>query len=151
MLTRKEMCQIYLIKAQQKFGKSMSELDIYYAGPEVGIALSYLGLIQDHTSIEYIKSAPCTLYKHTNGKELSYLEFLSLLPETTTNNTVTASEVKKPSQAQDSLTEEQIKEFLGDRKYYRICDAIENFQKEDLVAVAQLLKLRFDEFQSPAT
>ena len=154
MLTRKELCQIFLIKAQQKFGKPMTELDIYYAGAEVGIALSYLGLIQDQSSLYYVKGAPCPVFKHPNGKELNYFELLGFLPE---ENTVVKKEVKEiKNQVPDaaillSMDEDQIKELLGDRKYFRISDAIETLKGEELVIVAQLLKLRFEQLQSPAT
>jgi hypothetical protein len=148
MLTRKEMCQIFLMKAQQKFGKNMSELDIYYAGPEVGISLYCLGLLQDQSSVEYIKSAPCTFFKHPNGKELTYIEFLSLLPDP---NPSVLDEKPKQQPKSQNITEEQIKSILGDRKYYRVCDVVETLQLEDLAIVAQFLKLKFDELQSPAT
>jgi hypothetical protein len=156
MLTRKEFCQIVLMKAQKQFGKPMTELDVCYTAPEVGMALSYLGLVYDEYTLYSIDIKPCPMFKHPNGKELSYFEFLALLPQ---ENTVVKKETKENKENKEQATEPpptlildeaQIKELLGDRKYFRISDAIETLKGDELVIVAQLLKLRFESLQSPA-
>ena len=81
MLTKIELCQCFLSKAQQKFGKAMSELDAYYAGSEVGLALAYMGMIKDQNTLDYIKHNITAIFKHPSGKELTYLELLNMLPE----------------------------------------------------------------------
>jgi hypothetical protein len=159
MLTRKEFCQIILMKAQKQFGKTMTELDVYYTPPEVGMALSYLGFIQDESTLHAIDIKPCPMFKHPNGKELSYFEFLAFLPQ---ENTVVKKDIKENKEQITEKTEKienpqiilfdeaQIKELLGDRKYFRVSDAIETLKGDELVIVAQLLKLRFESLQSPA-
>jgi hypothetical protein len=131
----------------------MTELDVCYTAPEVGMALSYLGLVYDEYTLHSIDIKPCPMFKHPNGKELSYFEFLALLPQ---ENAVVKKEIKEnKEQATEPpptliLDEAQIKELLGDRKYFRISDAIETLKGDELVIVAQLLKLRFESLQSPA-
>ena len=61
MMTRKEFCQHILTKAQQKFGKKMGDLDVYYA-PEVGVALEYLGMVEDMATSDHISMTPVFLF-----------------------------------------------------------------------------------------
>ncbi len=145
MLTRKELCQVFLLKAQQKFGKSMTEIDIYYAGPEVGLALHYLGLVHDRDSLRYIQDNPDTMFKHPNGKELSFTELLQMLPDDTVSAPVLEKSVEC-LEAKDSYsgkTECEIKELLGERKYYRLLDAIETLEPHESAIVTQLMNLKF--------
>jgi hypothetical protein len=134
----------------------MTELDVCYTAPEVGMALSYLGLVYDEYTLHSIDIKPCPMFKHPNGKELSYFEFLALLPQ---ENAVVKKETKENKENNEQATEppstftldeDQIKELLGDRKYFRISDAVETLKGDELVIVAQLLKLRFESLQSPA-
>ena len=118
----------------------MSDLDVYYAGAEVSVALSYLGLIKDKATLDYIKNNSCTMFKHPNGRELSYLELLDFLPE---EEVVKNKDVIKIEVAFDqNLTEDQIKNLLGDRKFYRILDSIESLTENEINLLFQLLKLK---------
>jgi len=140
MLNRKEICQYFLAKAQQKFGKVMTELDVYYAGAEVGISLAYLDLIKDRDTYKYILSNPCTLFKHQNGNELTFIELLNLLPE---NSIKVETKIEKEEKVEEikveetkveeiGIGEEQIKKNIGDRNYYRLLDAIDVIQGSEM-------------------
>ena len=148
MLTRKELCQCFLSIAQKKFSKPMTELDTYYAGAEVGIALAYLGMIKDPNTIGYIKNNPCTLFRHTNGRELTCIELLSLLPESDTKIEINETETN-----QQITSFGQLKEKLGERKYYRLLDAFEGLQSDEVNLIRSWLKITpsQDDTQSPAT
>jgi len=139
MLTRKEICQYFLLKAQQKFGKIMSDLDVYYAGADVGIALAYLGIVKDPATLNYIKNNPSTLFKHPNGKELTYLELLNFLPE---DDFIKEDLIKVDVRVDHSLTEEGIKAILGERKFFRLLDGLESLEDTEINLVFQLLKLK---------
>jgi len=141
MLTRKELCQYFLLKAQQKFGKTMSDLDVYYAGADVGISLAYLGLVKDPATLDYIKSNSNTntLFKHPNGKELSFLELLNFLPE---DDVIKEDHIKVDVKIDHSLTEEIIKNILGERKFFRLLDGLESLDDTEISLVFQLLNLK---------
>lgn len=138
MLTRKELCQCILVKAQQKFGKPMTELDVYYAGADVGLALDFLGCIKDRNLAEYTKNNKGTLYKHINGKELTYADLINILPETEVSTKPIKNQLRIEGDV--TLTEDQIKNALGERKYYRLLDAFEHLNTDDLGFVLHLLK-----------
>ena len=121
MLTKREICQYFLHKAQQKFGKVMTELDVYYANPEVGISLAYLGLIKDKDTFKYAMNNPCVLFKHQNGKQFTLVELLNLIPDEKLPN----CPIELPED------EDEIKKFIGERKYFRLLDAIELIQESD--------------------
>jgi hypothetical protein len=135
MLTKKELCQCILLKAQQKFNKSMTDLDVYYAGPEVGLALAVLGMIQDPSTMDYVKNMAhnAVLYRHGNGKNLTCLELVNLLPDENGFRVVEkeAKEVKK-----ESYTWEQLKERLGDRTYYRLLDLMGDLKTHEEIQIA---------------
>jgi len=158
MLTKVELCQCFLTKAQQKFGKAMSELDAYYAGSEVGLALAYMGMIKDQNTLDYIKHNITAIFKHPSGKELTYLELLNMLPEKIPDKDISLiSQIKdnkenKEVKLENGLTEEQIrdqrnqdliriKDRLGERKYFRLLDAFEYLKIEEFDAAINLLKL----------
>jgi len=143
MMTRKEFCQYILIKAQQKFGKKMGDLDVYYA-PEVGIALDYLGLVEDRSTSDHISNTPVFLFSTQDGKSISYKELLYLLPDDKT----TVKEVKKEVEKNTSVlysTEKELKEKVGDRKFYRILDATEGITVNELDTVIGYLNLMKEE------
>lgn len=121
MLTKREICQYFLYKAQQKFGKVMTELDVYYANPEVGIALAYLGLIKDKDTLKYVMNNSCVLFKHQNGKEFTLVELLNIIPNERLPNCL----IDLPED------EDEIKRLIGVRKYFRLLDAIELIQESD--------------------
>lgn len=164
MLTRKELCQFFLLRAQQKFGKAMTELDSYYAGSDVGIALAYLGLLKDPDTLAYIKNNPSTLYKHPNGNELSVIELLNLLPEDRENREKQKEQEEQKEQKEQEMSdaqekikdvsieidedkkpvsEDQIRQILGDRKYYRVLDVIETLSKDESDLVTRLIKSKY--------
>jgi len=144
MLTRKELCQYFLLRAQQKFGKTMSDLDVYYAGAEVGIALSYLGYIKDTATLDYIKNNTSSLFKHPNGKNLTYSELLDLLPEddVKSTNSININSIKIEVKVDQNLTEEDIRNILGERKFFRLLDSLESLDNNEINLVFQLLKIR---------
>jgi len=142
MMTRKEFCQYLLIKAQQKFGKKMGDLDVYYA-PEVGVALEFLGLVEDLSTLDHISVTPAYLFASGEGKFVTYKEFLYLLPDDKT----TVKDVKKEVLEKQLLysTEKELKEKVGDRKYYRIMDALEGISVNELDTVIGYLNLMKEE------
>jgi len=157
MLNKKELCQCFIANAQQRYKKQMTDLDVYYASSEVGLALAYLGMVTDQSTLEYIKnklkSEGSTLFKHSNGRELNCVELLNLLPdEMPIEQAKPKPKENPPIQVESNITEEEIKQKLGERKYYRLLDAFETIQLEDFNFVTHLLKLKFQptEDQSPA-
>lgn len=140
MINRRDFCHHILTKAEQKFGKKMGELDVFYA-PDVGVALEYLGHITDPTVIETINANPTFIFITKDGKSLSYKELLYLLPDDKTR-------VGDITNQETSLIDsENLKIKLGDRKFYRILDVIEGLTRNDLdsvLAYLNFLKKEFD-------
>lgn len=141
MLTKKELCQCLLLVGQQKYKKPMTEIDVYYANEiGVGVALAHLNMIKDPTLLNFITSdANSYLYKHTNGKKLTYSELLNILPE----NEVIKPKVEKTNNLDvgpEGLTETQIKEILGERKYYKLLDAFDSLEADELGVALNLIK-----------
>jgi len=139
MMTRREFCQNLLVKAQQRFGKKMGDLDVYYA-PEVGVALEFLGLIEDISTLDHIEMTPAYLFSSQDGKYLTYKELVYLLPDDKT----TVKDVQQDTKLFFS-TDKDLKEKVGDRKYYRIIDAIEGITINELDTVIGYLNLMKEE------
>jgi len=155
MMTRKEFCQHILIKAQQKFGKKMGDLDVYYA-PEVGVALEYLGMVEDMATSDHISMTPVFLFSSQDGKYISYSELLHLLPDDKTTLKEVKQSVDKEKENTIATilysTEKELKEKVGERKYYRILDALEGIAVNELDTVVGYLNLLKEESkkQEPA-
>lgn len=105
----------------------MGDLDVYYV-PEVGVALEYFGLISDPSTLETMALNPAYVFVTTDQKTLSYKELLQLLPDDKTIRELTKKEIA-------SLTEDDLKLKLGDRKFFKVMDIIESFTKDDLNAL----------------
>lgn len=147
MLTKKELCQCILLKAQQKFSKPMTDLDVYYAGPEVGLALAFLGMIQDPSTLDYVKNTANSsiLYKHGNGRTFTCLELLNMLPQDF--NIIKEVQEKEKEVVEDNkepekeITWDDLKQAIGERSYYRLLDLMESLNtKETIEATISALK-----------
>jgi hypothetical protein len=132
----------------------MGDLDVYYA-PEVGVALEYLGMIEDMATSDHISMTPVFLFSSQDGKYISYSELLYLLPDDKT----TLKEVKQSVEQEKNITatvlystEKELKEKVGERKYYRILDAVEGIAVNELDTVVGYLNLLKEESkkQEPA-
>ena len=143
MLTKKELCQCILLKAQQKFNKSMTDLDVYYAGPDVGLALAFLGMIQDKSTLDYVKNmTPMILYKHGNGNNLTCIELLNILPD---ENGFKIEKKEDKKEKGENYTLDQIRDRLGERTFYRLLDLLENLQTpEDIRIIINALQSKLD-------
>jgi hypothetical protein len=141
VITRLDFCQDIISKAEQKFGKKMGELDVYYAPPEVGVALEYLGHIADPSVVETINSNPTFVFVTRDGKSLTYRELLYLLPD----DKVKVGDIT--SKETSLLDGDTLKSKLGDRKFYRVVDVIEGLTRSELdsiLAYLNFLKKEFD-------
>jgi hypothetical protein len=140
LLTRKEFCHHILYKAEQKFGKKMGDLDVFYA-PDVGVALEYLGQVEDPGTLETINSNPAYLFVTKENKYLSYKELLNLLPD----DKHTVKDIAKKEAI--LITENDLKYKLGERKFYRMIDVIENLTQPEIDAVMGYLNFVKKEFE----
>jgi len=131
LITKKEFCYHIIQKAEQKFGKKMGELDVFYA-PDVGVALEFLGQIEDPSTIDTLNANPAYLFITKEGKYLSYKEIIGLLPD----DKLLVKEVVKKSTL---LTGEELRYKLGERKFYRVMDAIESLDAEELESLSKYL------------
>jgi len=139
LITKKEFCYHILQKAEQKFGKKMGELDVYYA-PDVGVALEFLGKLEDSAISDTMDSNPAYLVVTKEGKFLSYKELIRLLPDD-------KDTVKDIVQQSSLVTGEGLRSKLGERKFYRVMDTIETLDREELGALAIYLNFVQKEFE----
>lgn len=142
MLTKKEFCTHILQKAQQRYGKKMGELDVFYA-PEVGIALEYFGLLEDPMSKETIEMNPPYVFVTHDNKSLTYKELLTLLPDDTPIKNLAKKETI-------AISEDDLKLKVGERKFFKIMDILETFNKIDLEYLIGHLTFLKKELDAPA-
>lgn len=83
MITKKDYCKYVLEEFARKEGIDVTDIrDMHIlSSSNLGIAMEYLGLIQDEEMKEFVKSRVSSMIVTLTGKHLSAREFLSLIPE----------------------------------------------------------------------